>query len=307
MSSTPVAGDSDRQRDDGSLYSPGWVARRIGVTPATLRTWHHRYDLGPTGRSAGGHRRYSSADLARLDRMLELTATGVAVAEAARLSHLANAAPAPDDRPPASVQDLGCAADDLDQATAARLVADSLRAHGVVTTWTDLIAPALRDTGEQFARTADGIQAEHILSESIRAALGDVVRRDRRWEPVPPVLLAAPDGEHHVLPLHALAAGLAELGRPAVLLGASVPTDAIAAAAARVAPSAVFLWSQDPATAARISPAGPLLPPGPPRPAFVLGGPGWPHRPPSWATTRVDDLTTALRACTDTHPRPTQA
>lgn len=309
MSPTPVADDFDPDRhraDDGSLYSPGWVARRIGVTPATLRTWHHRYDLGPTGRSAGGHRRYSSADLARLDRMLELTAAGVAVAEAARLSHLANAAPVPVG-PTASARDLGRAADDLDQATAARLVAESLRAHGVVTTWTDLIAPALRDTGEQFARTADGIQAEHVLSESIRAALGDVVRQDRRWDAVPPILLAAPDGEHHVLPLHALAAGLAELGRPAVLLGASVPADALAAAAARVAPSAVFLWSQDPSTAAGISPAGPVLPPELRTPAFVLGGPGWPHRPPPWATTRVDDLRTALGACTDAHPRPGQA
>lgn len=287
--------------DEESFYSPGWVARRLGVTATTLRTWHHRYDLGPTGRSAGGHRRYSQADLDRLDRMLDLTTSGVAVAEAARLSHLANTGPATD-RPAATVEGLGRAADDLDQATTGHLLADSLRTHGVVPTWTDLIAPALQRAGEQFARTADGIQAEHLLSESVRAALGDVVRQDRRWVDVPPILIAAPDGEHHVLPLHALAAGLAELGRPSVLLGASVPTAALVAAAVRIAPAGIFLWSQDPATAGAIGPAGPGLPADLRAPVFVLGGPGWPRRPPAWATVRVDDLASALHACTDAAP-----
>jgi hypothetical protein len=60
---------------------------------------------------------------------------------------------------------------------------------------------------------------------------------------MPPTLIVAPDGEQHVLPLHALAAGRAELNRPNVLLGASVPSTALAAAAARVARAAIFLWS----------------------------------------------------------------
>jgi DNA-binding transcriptional MerR regulator len=294
------------------LYSPGWVARRLGVTPTTLRTWHHRYDLGPTGRSAGGHRRYSPGDLARLDRMLGLTRSGVAVAEAARLSHLGDAGPpsdAPVPQPPGrparpsgavgSVEDLLRAADGLDQSTTGRILADSLRVRGVLATWTDLVAPVLRRVGEQFVRTADGIEVEHVVTESVRAALGDVVRRDRRWARVRPVLIAAADGEQHVLPLHALAAALAELGRPSVLLGASVPTAALAAAVARVGPAAVFLWSQTPTTAGAIGPTGPALPAGRRPPVLVVGGPGWARRPPGWATARADDLPTALRACTD--------
>jgi hypothetical protein len=66
---------------------------------------------------------------------------------------------------------------------------------------------------------------------------------------VPPILIAAPDEEQHVLPLHALAAALAELNRPSVLLGASVPSAALVAAAARIAPPVIFLWSHHPDTA----------------------------------------------------------
>jgi hypothetical protein len=116
---------------------------------------------------------------------------------------------------------------------------------------------------------------------------------------VAPILIAAPDGEQHVLPLHALAAGLAELNRPSVLLGASVPAAALVAAAARVAPAVIFLWSHDPATAPRVDLTG--APTGTSRtgPALVLGGPGWPRRLPRWAASLVDDLPAALRVCLD--------
>jgi DNA-binding transcriptional MerR regulator len=37
------------------------VARRLGVAPATLRTWDRRYGLGPSEHEAGAHRRYTPA------------------------------------------------------------------------------------------------------------------------------------------------------------------------------------------------------------------------------------------------------
>ncbi|MGO1315849.1 MAG: MerR family transcriptional regulator [Cellulomonadaceae bacterium] len=60
------------------------VARRLGVAPATLRTWDRRYGLGPSERSAGSHRRYSRDDVLRLLVMRRLTLEGVAPADAAR-------------------------------------------------------------------------------------------------------------------------------------------------------------------------------------------------------------------------------
>lgn len=60
------------------------VARRLGVAPATLRTWDRRYGLGPSDHPAGSHRRYTPADLARLDHMRRLVLAGVPPADAAR-------------------------------------------------------------------------------------------------------------------------------------------------------------------------------------------------------------------------------
>ena len=76
------------------------VARRLGVAPATLRTWDRRYGLGPTLRSAGAHRRYSRSDIARLEAMRRLVLDGVSPADAARLAVDQVSRPATRDGPP---------------------------------------------------------------------------------------------------------------------------------------------------------------------------------------------------------------
>ncbi|WP_158374109.1 MerR family transcriptional regulator [Cellulosimicrobium cellulans] len=71
---------------DGPILTVAAVAARLGVAPATLRTWDRRYGLGPSEHTAGAHRRYSTADLARLMTMRSLTLDGVPPADAARLA-----------------------------------------------------------------------------------------------------------------------------------------------------------------------------------------------------------------------------
>lgn len=62
----------------------GEVARRTGVAVATLRAWERRYGLLDPHRTDGGHRRYGSADLARVRRMQELLGDGWGADAAAR-------------------------------------------------------------------------------------------------------------------------------------------------------------------------------------------------------------------------------
>ena len=70
-----------------ATYSVAATAARIGVAPATLRTWARRHDMGPTGHTMGQHRRYSSDDLAALALMRSLILKGSTATEAAAAAH----------------------------------------------------------------------------------------------------------------------------------------------------------------------------------------------------------------------------
>jgi len=78
----PAASASQQEIGDLSV-SVAVAARRLGVAPATLRTWDRRYGLGPSQRDGGSHRRYSPSDLARLDYMSSLVRSGISPAQSA--------------------------------------------------------------------------------------------------------------------------------------------------------------------------------------------------------------------------------
>ncbi|MEH3032490.1 MAG: MerR family transcriptional regulator [Aeromicrobium erythreum] len=70
--------------DTGLAWSIGECARAIQVPTATLRSWDQRYGLGPSVRTAGGHRRYTCEDVDRVRYMRMLLERGVAAMEASR-------------------------------------------------------------------------------------------------------------------------------------------------------------------------------------------------------------------------------
>ena len=297
---------------EGLALSVAAVARRLGVAPATLRTWDRRYGLGPSSHTAGSHRRYSTEDLARLDVMRRLTLQGVAPSDAARMA-LAADLPSADELEVAARQTKGRggvvvpltdadpatrglarAAMALDAAAASRIVRDHLRDHGVVATWDRLLVPVLVGVGERWEQTGAGVDVEHLLSEVVLAALRPGTgAQDEPLNPRP-VLLACAEGEYHALPVHALAAALAERRVGSRVLGARLPTDALASAIRRSGPSVVFVWAQlgscaDPALLAAL----PVT-----RPGFrlVVGGPGWAARPLPDTATGVSSLDEAVDA-----------
>ena len=71
------------EREAGVTWSIRRCAEVTGMPQSTLRTWERRYGLGPSARTAGGHRRYSAADLDRLRLMCRLLRLGAPTAAAA--------------------------------------------------------------------------------------------------------------------------------------------------------------------------------------------------------------------------------
>ncbi|MCW3839470.1 MerR family transcriptional regulator [Micromonospora yasonensis] len=310
--------------------SAGAVARRLGVAVTTLRTWHQRYGLGPSEHIPGQHRRYTPADLARLEIMRRLTADGVTPAEAARWARHVPAAGPPDlgaalrrqlrldvsdttRRPEAGglagtrdgggttipvgragpvARGLARAAMRLDSVAVGETIAHALAADGVVATWDGLLRPVLAGIGERHAATAGLIEVEHLMSRCVSEALTAVARAHPTTGPGR-ILLACADEEQHTLPLEALAAGLAEAGVGYRMLGARVPVAALVEAVARTGPAAVVLWSHTEATAEPYQLAALLT--APRRPLLVLAaGPGWRADALPAGVVRPVDLTEAI-------------
>jgi len=294
----------------------GAVARRLGVAVTTLRTWHQRYDLGPSAHEPGKHRRYTEEDVARLELMQRLTADGVPSGEAARWvrerpptvtdARIWNrgriaGGPHPTDRNgsrmaaagggqnlpmgPASpaARGLGRAAMRLDGESVRQIAADAVRHLGVVRAWDSVLRPVLAAIGERHGRTGGLVEVEHLVSAVVSDVLGSVPRPPMNGRGR--VLLACTDEEQHSLPIEALAAGLAQAGVVCRVLGARVPPSALRAAVRRTGPAAVLLWSHNPRTAAVAQLTAlsgertrPML--------LAAAGPGW----------RIDDLPPAVAA-----------
>lgn len=300
---------------DGPRWTVAAVAHRLGVAPATLRTWARRYGLGPSEHAAGAHRRYTSADVRRLETMRRLTLEGVPPAEAARVATAAPAGesasgPLPDRQgrlrtrggpggrvlalPGADgvVRGLGRAAMALDAATLTRTLREEIAQRGVLHTWEHVLRPVLVAVGDRWAATGQGVEVEHLVSDCAAAVLRGVADTAVEQPHRRPVLLACAPDDHHALPLHALAAALAERGTATRTLGPALPAESVQAAVRRTGPAVLFVWSQLPATAARARLED--LPVTRPPTSVVVGGPGWAHRDLPERVTVAADLAAAV-------------
>jgi len=66
--------------------SIGVVERMTGINANTLRMWERRYQLGPSKRSPGGQREYSSTDIDHLRLIKKLIDNGMRIGDVAQLS-----------------------------------------------------------------------------------------------------------------------------------------------------------------------------------------------------------------------------
>lgn len=265
----------DARRDEG--VTTGEVARRLGVAPTTIRSWDRRYGLGPTVRTSGQHRRWTAKDVARLEQMCDLTATGLPPAEAARVAlgaaspeaHLLRVNPTATpgaaarrrSRARAGLQlrdvrqeckGVARAALRLDASALDELLKAAIDKHGLVAAWTGVIMPTLQAVGRKWESSGERyVEVEHFLSWHVSGALrrhAPPVVAD--WPGAITVLACVP-AENHTLPLEVLSAALAERGLPVRMFGSALPADSLESAVRRTGPVAVGLWAQSRTTASR--------------------------------------------------------
>lgn len=289
------------------------VARRLGVAPATLRTWARRYGLGPSDHAAGSHRRYSSRDLSRLVVMRRLTHEGLSPAQAAQYVITADSfdpdgegspldlsgdiparhgggrvVPLPEASP--AVRGLARASMTLDAHGVSEVLRRQVQTSGVIATWETLASPVLIGLGERFASTGDGIEVEHLFTECLMGVLRATTERLRRPVNTAHVLLAGLGEEQHSLPLHATAAALAERGVLAHQLGIRVPDEALVSAVRRSGSAVVLLYASIPVPSTQVLA---LLAKVRPSPRVLVGGPGWGREVPS-SVTQIESLREAV-------------
>lgn len=279
------------------------AATRTGIPQATLRSWQHRYGLGPSRRTEGGHRRYSPADIARLTAVRDMIEQGVPAGEAARFV-LEDAHDQPGELAlelgsDVQAHQLAAAALDLDGPTVRRQLLDHLAHHDVADTWEELLRPVLRAIGARWDQLPHGIAVEHLLSHVATVALGATTPRPPALPSATGVVLTCAPDELHDLPLVALAAALRATGTNATLLGARTPAVTLGAIADAQPGLVVLVFALAPEHA---DPA--LFDALPDTAVPIAAGPGWdPTRLPP-TLPHVTDLATAGQTVTDRARRP---
>jgi DNA-binding transcriptional MerR regulator len=299
----PVAENSLRKetQNGAEALTVAAVARRLGVAPATLRTWDRRYGLGPSEHSTGEHRRYNGGDLARLTLMRKLVIAGVSPAEAAQRALAFDGEVSADQIANSITNDVAIreelvetlirAARSYDRNFIEELLRSELSARGITNTWNEVIVPLLILIGDEWAESGTGIEIEHLVSEIIKRLLQEANSSIHNPINARPVLLACIGEEMHSLALYALGAALSERKIATQFLGARTPIEAISAVVKRSAPPAIFLWAQlDRNGNTEVLGEIPSIRPAP---RVVLGGPGWDRKEVKSAVL-VDDL---LDAC----------
>lgn len=279
--SSPTRGDDSAMssREVEEKLTVAAVARRIGVAPATLRTWDRRYGLGPSEHVEGEHRRYCPSDVAKLTTMRRLIVAGVSPSDAAEQAKSVKAVVEVKtlvkefEVREEVVEAIYKALQSFDRAFVEETLAHEISEYGVESAWADVIVPTLFMIGQDWENDQKGIEVEHLFSEILTRTMNNRIIELKKPVNSRPVLLAAVGEELHSLPVYALAAALCERNIQTYVLGARTPLSALSAMVSRCAPPAIFLWAQLAKNAEEKYWRD--IPAIRPAPRVVLGGPGW--------------------------------
>ncbi|MDO9694353.1 MAG: MerR family transcriptional regulator [Candidatus Latescibacteria bacterium] len=237
-------------------HSIAVVSRRTGVNQLLLRAWERRYGVITPGRTATGRRLYSDADIEKLLLLRQLTDAEHRIGDVAHLPipdlrALAADAPEPPPRPttgPAALDGAGDLLDraidavrTLDHAALEHLLERAAVAMSKPALRRDLIVPLMVRIGELWRCGELRVAHEHMASAIVRSFLTTMNARHPIPAAAPTLIVATPVGQWHELGALMAASHALEAGWDVLYLGASLPAEEIAGAAASRRARAVLL------------------------------------------------------------------
>ncbi len=227
--------------DDEHLVYPVQAAARLtGLSTDTLRAWERRYGA-VVPRRIGRGRGYTRQDIARLQLLRTAVQRGHSIGQIARLPDEALAgliaAPVSPQHAPRALDAIVEPLVDAVRAYDAPRVEREFGRLAATLSPSDLVlsavVPVLRIIGDAWQHGTVRPGQEHLLSSVIRHVLGGLLRVLAAGAGAPRVLIATPSGERHELGALSAAVLAVSAGVGVVYLGADLPADEVADAAAQ--------------------------------------------------------------------------
>ena len=195
------------------------LTKRTGVPQDTIRKWEQRYGVLQPERTAGGQRRYTELDVARIEWLKARLGEGYRIGEAASLLGTG-------DHVPLSAAELR---DEIVDATLrtdvtglANLVEQAFSLSSLHESFFEVLAPALIEVGVRWEAGDVTVAQEHLATSTVRAAMQRLLA-DARADVRGVAVLACAPGEQHEIGLLMLAVLLRADGWQVAYLGADTP------------------------------------------------------------------------------------
>ncbi len=218
----------------GTFASTAQVAEALGVGVTTIKRWVDEGIL-PAQKTAGGHRKLSSADVRRLAREGRLPQ-----ADLSRLFPTARSTPAtPDD----FRERLGVAALGDDVESIRSTIVGAYHAGLAMEVIADkIIAPAMAQVGREWEAGRLAVIHEHRITQACVAAVFELkaMQRSHAQASRPLAIGGAPEGDHSTLASLLAAMALNDCGWESMNLGPHTPFSAFRSALDQFNPKLVW-------------------------------------------------------------------
>jgi DNA-binding transcriptional MerR regulator/methylmalonyl-CoA mutase cobalamin-binding subunit len=237
------------------------VARRTGLSPHVIRVWEKRYSAVSPTRTETNRRRYSDADIARLNLLQRLIAAGRSIGQIAQLptdrlhtllqedessEHVITLTPAvaPAENGATAQTHFETCLSAVEQLNAAALEEElfrATRALGRIALIDHVIVPLVQKIGERWREGSLRVIHEHLASSVVRMTLEGMRNIANIPPSAPHLIVTTPAGQLHELGALIVAATAVTEGWRVTYPGPNLPAEEIAAAAETLDAQAIAL------------------------------------------------------------------